>query len=49
MTIGLTGPTGSGKSEISRYLKEKGFFIIDSDEIVKGLMACYHVVNFQSL
>ena len=37
MIIGLTGPTGSGKSEISRYLKKKGFLIIDSDEIVRKL------------
>ena len=37
MVIGLTGPTGSGKSEISKYLKKKGFFIIDSDKIVKNL------------
>lgn len=37
MIIGLTGPTGSGKSEISKYLEEKGFFIIDSDEIVRNL------------
>lgn len=37
MTIGLTGPTGSGKSEISKYLKTKGFFVIDSDEIVRNL------------
>ena len=39
MVIGLTGPTGSGKSEISKYLKKKGFFIIDSDKIVKDLYA----------
>lgn len=37
MIIGLTGPTGSGKSAISNHLKEKGFFVIDSDEIVKNL------------
>lgn len=37
MIIGLTGPTGSGKSEISKYLKEKNFFIIDSDSIVRNL------------
>lgn len=37
MIIGLTGPTGSGKSEISKYLKKKGFLVIDSDEIVRNL------------
>lgn len=37
MVIGLTGPTGSGKSEISKYLKREGFFIIDCDEIVRNL------------
>lgn len=37
MVIGLTGPTGSGKSKVSEYLKTKGFLIINSDEIVKNL------------
>ena len=37
MVIGLTGPTGSGKSEISKHLKREGFFIIDCDEIVRNL------------
>ncbi len=31
--IGVTGNIGSGKSEISKYLKIKNYFIIDADKI----------------
>lgn len=31
--IGLMGNSGSGKSTVARYLKDKGAFIIDADEI----------------
>lgn len=37
MIIGVTGPTGSGKSLFSKYLKEKGFYILDADVIVANL------------
>lgn len=37
--IGLTGGTGSGKSTVSAYLREKGFCIIDADEISRELTA----------
>ncbi len=33
--IGLTGPTGSGKSAFADYLKQKGFKIIDADKIAR--------------
>lgn len=33
--IGITGSIASGKSTVSNYLKEKGYEIIDADEIVK--------------
>ena len=35
--IGLTGGIGSGKSTVSKYLKEKGYYIIDADEISRKL------------
>ena len=35
--IGLTGGTGSGKSTVSAYLKEKGCYIIDADKISREL------------
>lgn len=35
--IGLTGGTGSGKSTVSEYLKEKGCYIIDADKISREL------------
>lgn len=34
MVIGVTGPTGSGKSEVSQHLSTKGFEIVDADKIV---------------
>ncbi|MDE5852467.1 MAG: dephospho-CoA kinase, partial [Oscillospiraceae bacterium] len=37
MIIGLTGPTGAGKSEASNYLKSKGFVIIDADKLVHNM------------
>lgn len=37
--IGLTGGTGSGKSTVAAYLKEKGYHIIDADKISRELTA----------
>ncbi len=31
--IGITGPSGSGKGEVSKYLSSKGARIIDADEV----------------
>lgn len=33
LTIGITGPSGSGKGEVSKYLASKGARIIDADEV----------------
>ncbi|MBO5452865.1 MAG: dephospho-CoA kinase [Clostridia bacterium] len=38
MVIGITGPTGSGKSTVSAYLVEKyGFFLIDADKVARAV------------
>lgn len=37
--IGITGQIAAGKSEVTRYLKEKGFFVISADEISRELSA----------
>ena len=37
--IGLTGGIGTGKSTVSRYLKERGLYIIDADEISRSVTA----------
>ena len=37
MVIGITGSIASGKSTVTRYLREQGYQIIDSDEIVHKL------------
>lgn len=36
--LGLTGKTGAGKSTISRYLKEKGAYIIDGDIVAREIL-----------
>ena len=36
--IGLTGGIGSGKSTVSGYLREKGFSIIDADQVARDIM-----------
>ncbi len=33
--IGLTGPTGSGKSEVAKYFEKNGYKIIDADKIAR--------------
>ena len=37
--IGLTGGIASGKSTVTSYLKEKGYPIIDADQVVHDLQA----------
>ena len=41
--IGITGKIGSGKSSVSQYLKEKGFKIIDCDEICHDLLDIHEI------
>lgn len=38
-TVGLTGPTGAGKSYVCEIFREKGFKIIDCDKIAHELTA----------
>lgn len=38
LKIGITGGTGSGKTSVCKYLKNKGFQVIDSDEIAKKIL-----------
>lgn len=37
MVIGITGSIGTGKSIVTKYLRGKGFIVLDSDEIVHSL------------
>ena len=37
MIIGVSGKIASGKSEVLKVLKKKGFYCIDADEIVREL------------
>ena len=36
--IGLTGKTGSGKSTVSAFFKEKGAFVIDGDIVARDIL-----------
>lgn len=36
--IGITGPTGAGKSLLSEYLSHKGIPVIDADEVYHSLL-----------
>ena len=44
MIIGVTGRSGSGKSSFSNILKNRGFVILDADEIVKKLYSTNEVL-----
>ncbi len=36
--IGLTGKTGAGKSTISKYLQQKGAYIVDGDIVARNVL-----------
>lgn len=44
--VGLTGGIASGKSTVSRMLKNKGFAIIDADKLVKDIYATQEALEF---
>ncbi|MFN3604442.1 MAG: dephospho-CoA kinase [Leptonema sp. (in: bacteria)] len=39
ISLGLTGTLGSGKSTIANILKNKNFFVVDTDQVAKNLYA----------
>lgn len=46
LRVGLTGGIGSGKSTVSKMLKEKGIAIIDADIIARQVLYKYHdIIN----
>ena len=44
--IGLTGGIATGKSSASKYLKSKGFPLIDADSLVKKIYAQDETIDF---
>ena len=38
MKIAITGTIGSGKSTVAAYLRDKGYFVFDCDEVNRGLL-----------
>ena len=45
MILGLTGGIASGKSTVSRKFKELGSYIIDADEISRGVSESIEILN----
>lgn len=43
--ICITGSIGSGKSSVSNYLKDKGYPVLDLDEVVKKIYTQKEVIN----
>lgn len=43
MVVGLTGGIGTGKSTVSRILREKGFAVIDLDVISRDIIKCAEI------
>nr|WP_317412407.1 dephospho-CoA kinase [uncultured Solibaculum sp.] len=39
VVVGLTGPTGSGKSTIAALLQKRGFAVVDADQVARDVMA----------
>ena len=35
--IGITGGIGTGKSTVSSYLRQKGYRVLDADEMARGI------------
>jgi len=38
MLIGITGPSGAGKTLVSSFLKKEGYFVVDADEVSRKVM-----------
>ena len=36
IVVGITGGIAAGKTTITKFLKSKGYFVHDSDEVVRG-------------
>lgn len=39
MIVGLTGPTGAGKSTVSRIFEKRGYAVINADSVARDIMA----------
>ena len=48
MVIGITGGIASGKSFVSKYIEDKGYFVLDTDKLYKKLImpgeVCYNAL-----
>lgn len=45
MIIGITGSIATGKSTLSKYLKELGFIVINTDELAHQVLTFPHIIE----
>ena len=48
LVIGLTGQTGAGKSTVTQSFAEKGFVIIDCDQLTRELQSRKEILTKQN-
>ncbi|MBR3090441.1 MAG: dephospho-CoA kinase [Bacteroidetes bacterium] len=45
LIIGITGGIGTGKTTVSKYLEEKGYYVINADQIAKDLLTNNNIIK----
>ena len=45
LIIGITGGIGTGKTTVSKYLEEKGYYVINADQIAKDLLSSNNIIK----
>lgn len=45
MIIGLTGSIATGKSTLSKYLKDLGYLVINTDDIAHQVLTFPHIIK----
>ena len=43
--IGITGPIGCGKSQVARWLAERGAVVVDADVVAREVTAPGHAAS----
>ena len=46
MKIAITGTIGSGKSTVAAYLRDKGYFVFDCDEVNRELLSSGVLIDY---
>lgn len=45
LIIGITGGIGTGKTTVSKYLEDKGYYVINADQIAKDLLTNNNIIK----